>query len=83
MVWGCPVQLKELVEKEVIAYYEMFGSELVLYFRRFEAGETRKINIDLKAQVPGNYKGVASSAYLYYDNENKNWNNGLQVQVME
>jgi alpha-2-macroglobulin-like protein len=76
-------QLKELVEKDVIAYYEIFGSELVLYFRSLNAQETRKINIDLKAQIPGTYKGIASSAYLYYNNEHKNWNPGLQVEVGE
>ena len=76
-------QLKELVDKNVIAYYEIFSSELVLYFRNLNAQETRKINIDLKAQIQGTYKGVASSAYLYYNNEHKNWNPGLQVEVVE
>ncbi len=78
-----PWQLKELVEKEIVDYYEIFGSELVLYFRQMDARETRKISIDLKAQVPGQYLGMASSAYLYYDNGNKNWNNGLHVEIVE
>ncbi|KOS05818.1 hypothetical protein AM493_07035 [Flavobacterium akiainvivens] len=78
-----PWQLKELVEKEVVDYYEIFGSELVLYFRAIDAKETRKINIDLKAQIPGQYTGVASSAYLYYNNEHKNWNNGLTVEIVD
>jgi len=78
-----PWQLKELVEKEVVDYYEIFGSELVLYFRQMGPKETRKINIDLKAQVPGQYLGIASSAYLYYNNEHKNWNSGLAVEVTE
>lgn len=76
-------QLKELVDKNVIAYYEIFGSELVLYFRSLNARENRNINIDLKAQIPGIYKGIASSAYLYYSNEHKNWNPGLLVEVVE
>lgn len=78
-----PWQLKELVEKEIVDYYEIFGSELVLYFRQMGPQESRKINIDLKAQVPGKYSGIASSAYLYYNNEHKNWNNGLAVEVVE
>lgn len=78
-----PWQLKELVEKEVVDYYEIFGSELVLYFRQMGPKETRKINIDLKAQVPGHYRGIASSAYLYYNNEHKNWNDGLAVEITE
>lgn len=78
-----PWQLKELVEKEIVDYYEIFESELVFYFREMDALETRKINLDLKAQLPGNYQGIASSAYLYYNNEHKNWNNGLQVEIIE
>jgi TonB-dependent SusC/RagA subfamily outer membrane receptor len=77
-----PWQLKELVEKNAIDYYEIFGNELVFYFRKLNANETRKINIDLKAIVPGNYQGVASSAYLYYENEHKNWNQGIQIEVI-
>lgn len=78
-----PWQLKELVEKEIVDYYEIFESEVVFYFREMDALETRKINLDLKAQLPGNYQGIASSAYLYYNNEHKNWNSGLQVEITE
>lgn len=78
-----PWQLKELVEKEIVDYYEIFDSELVFYFRELDALETRKINLDIKAQLPGIYQGIASSAYLYYNNEHKNWNNGLQVEITE
>lgn len=77
-----PWQLKELMEKNIIDYYEIFGNELVFYFRKIDAKEIRKINIDLKAIVPGNYKGVASSAYLYYENEHKNWNQGIEIEVI-
>jgi len=77
-----PWQLKELMEINKVDYYEIFGSELVFYFRKLEAKETRKINIDLKAIVPGIYKGIASSAYLYYENEHKNWNSGLEIEVI-
>ncbi|TDW52418.1 TonB-dependent SusC/RagA subfamily outer membrane receptor [Flavobacterium sp. 270] len=77
-----PWQLKELVDKNVVDYYEIFGSELVFYFRKMDPKEIKKINIDLKAIVPGNYKGVASSAYLYYENEHKNWNKGINIEVI-
>ncbi|PXY45916.1 TonB-dependent receptor plug domain-containing protein [Flavobacterium hydrophilum] len=77
-----PWQLKELVEKNIVDYYEIFDSELVLYFRKLDGRENRKVNIDLKAIIPGKYKGVASSVYLYYENENKNWNSGIEVEVV-
>ncbi|WP_291152766.1 TonB-dependent receptor plug domain-containing protein [Flavobacterium sp. UBA7680] len=77
-----PWQLKELIDKNIVDYYEIFGNELVFYFRKLEAKETRKVNIDLKAIVPGKYKGIASSVYLYYENEHKNWNQGLEIEVL-
>lgn len=78
-----PRQLKELMDKKVVDYYEIFESELVLYFREIGPAENRRINIDVKAQIPGNYVGIASSAYLYYNNEHKNWNNGLALEISE
>lgn len=77
-----PWQLKELVEKNAVDYYEIFDNELVFYFRKLNGKEIRKINVDFKAIVPGSYKGVASSAYLYYEKEHKNWNQGLQIEVL-
>ncbi len=76
-----PMQLKELIDKQIVDYYEIFGSELVLYFRDLAQSEIKKINLDLKAIIPGNYQAVASSAYLYYDNQNKIWNNGLELEI--
>ncbi len=78
-----PWQLKELTEKNIVDYYEILGNELVLYFRKLNSMEIRKVNIDLKAIIPGNYKAVASSAYLYYENEHRNWNSGLEIEVLK
>lgn len=77
-----PWQLKELVDKNIVDYYEIFGNELVFYFRKLDGRENRKINIDFKAVAPGSYRGVASCAYLYYENEHKNWNSGLEMEVL-
>lgn len=76
-------QLKELVEKEKVDYYEIFHNELVLYYRSFNALEKKQIQIDFKAIIPGKYQGVASSTYLYYDNANKKWNKGVELEVVE
>ncbi|MET0391551.1 MAG: TonB-dependent receptor plug domain-containing protein [Chitinophagaceae bacterium] len=78
-----PWQLKELVEKNQAAYYEIFDNYLVFYWMGFAAGETKTINLDLKAEVPGLYKGKASTTYLYYTPEHKHWQEGLEVEVME
>lgn len=78
-----PWQLKELIEKKEVAYYEIFDNYLVLYWMGFGVNETKKINLDLKAEVPGKYKGKASTTYLYYTPEYKHWNDGVEVEVMQ
>ena len=77
-----PWQLKEIMEKSEVAYYEIFDNYLVLYWMGFSANETKKINLDLKAEIPGTYKGKASNVYLYYTPEYKNWNDGAEIEVM-
>jgi alpha-2-macroglobulin-like protein len=74
-------QLKELIEKEQVAYYEIFDNYLVLYWMGFAAKETKTINLDLKAEVPGAYKGKASNVYLYYTPEHKYWSDGLEADI--
>jgi len=74
-------QLKELMEKGQIAYYEIFDNYLVLYWMGFAAKETKNIHLDLKADIPGVYKAKASNVYLYYTPEYKYWNEGLNVVV--
>lgn len=76
-----PWQLKELLDKKQVAYYEVFDNYLVLYWMGFAASETKTIKLDLKAEIPGTYKGKASNTYLYYTPEYKNWNDGLEVEI--
>lgn len=76
-----PWQLKEMQEKKMFDYYEVIGSNLVLYYRGMGPKEERVINLDLKADIPGEYEAPASSAYLYYTNEFKTWDAGGKVIV--
>jgi len=78
-----PWQLKEMMEKNQVAYYEIFDNYLVLYWMGFAVNETKKINLDLKAEIPGTYKAKASNTYLYYTPEYKHWNDGVDVEVKE
>jgi len=68
-----PWQLKEIQEKKIVDYYEVVGSNIVLYYRQMAPSEVKEINLDLKAEIPGEYQAPASSAYLYYTNEFKCW----------
>ncbi len=76
-----PWQLKELVEKNKVAYYEIFDNYLVFYWMGFAPGETKTIGLDLKAEIPGRYKAKAGTVYLYYMPEFKFWVEGLEAVV--
>lgn len=76
-----PWQLKEMQEKKMFDYYEVIGSNLVLYYRGMDPKEEKMINLDLKADIPGEYEAPASSAYLYYTNEFKTWDAGGKIIV--
>lgn len=73
--------LKDMVEKKQVSYYEIFDNYLVVYWEHFEAGETKKINLDLKVEFAGEYTGKASNIYLYYMPEAKYWNEGIKVNI--
>ncbi len=66
-------QLKEMQEKEVIDFYEIIGNNVACYYRDLAPNEQKQINLDLKAEIPGDYDAPASSAYLYYTSEQKDW----------
>ena len=73
---GCsaqPWQLKEMMDKKLIDYYEINGNLLNIYYRQMAPNETKTLNFDLKAEVPGKFQAPASTAYLYYTNEYKDW----------
>ncbi len=80
---GCsaqPWQLKEMQDKKIIDYYEISGNQLNIYYRQMAPNEVKTLNFDLKAEVQGKFLSPASSAYLYYTNEYKEWQS---LQVLE
>ncbi|MFO0749629.1 MAG: alpha-2-macroglobulin family protein [Myxococcota bacterium] len=76
-------QLKELVDKGQVAFFETGPREVVLYFRDLAPSVAKTIPLDLLATVPGSYKAAASSAYLYYTNDKKVWADGVSIAVKE
>lgn len=76
-----PWQLKEIMESNKVAYYEIFDNYLVFYWMGFAPNETKTISLDLKADIPGTYKAKASTAYLYYTPEYKNWSEGTEIVI--
>lgn len=56
-----------------IAFWELRGRELVLYWRDMAPDAKVELALDVIARIPGRYRGPASRAYLYYDPEAKHW----------
>ena len=77
-----PWQLKKLEEQGLCDYYELKGNYLILYYRGLTAGEKRTINLDLKADIAGQFEAAASVTYLYYENEYRNWASGAEILVL-
>ncbi|MDY8135256.1 TonB-dependent receptor plug domain-containing protein [Aquimarina sp. 2201CG5-10] len=78
-----PWQLKEILEKQKVAFYEIFDNYLVLYWREFAPSETKTINLDLKADIAGKYQAPASTIYEYYADEYKKWISGNTLEIMK
>lgn len=74
-------QLKELRDKQAFDFYEIIDNKLAIYYRELGPSETREINLDLKAELPGSFLSVASCAYLYYTSEFQHWVAGTKVEV--
>jgi uncharacterized protein YfaS (alpha-2-macroglobulin family) len=73
--------LNDLVEMRDIEAFEIFNNYLVIYLSKLNPSENKKINITLKAEIAGIFQAPASTSYLYYDRENKVYNDGLKVNI--
>jgi TonB-dependent SusC/RagA subfamily outer membrane receptor len=78
-----PWQLKELIEKKMVDFYEVRKNYVVFYYRTLSPDAMHTISLDLKAEVPGVYQAPASTAYLYYTNEFKHWEAGEKVTIQK
>jgi TonB-dependent SusC/RagA subfamily outer membrane receptor len=76
-----PWQLREMKEKGVFDFYEMIDGNLVVYYREMAPGAEVTLYFDLKAEVPGEFLGAASSAWLYYTNEFKYYTKGERIII--
>ena len=64
-----------------IAAWETRGRELILYWRDLAPDAKIELPIDLICRVPGQYRGPASRAYLYYNADAKHWVDPLEVTI--
>lgn len=64
-----------------VSYWETRGRELVLYWRGMTPKQVVTFGLDLVANIPGEYRGPASRAYLYYNADHKHWVDPVRVKV--
>jgi hypothetical protein len=74
-------QLKDYVKEGRISYWELRGRELILYWRGLAKDQQVEVNLDLICRVPGEYRGPASRAYLYYNADHKHWVEPLAIEI--
>jgi hypothetical protein len=55
--------------------------ELVLYWRDLAPQQKIEVSVDLICNIPGEYRGAASRAYLYYNADRKYWAPPLSVTI--
>ena len=80
-------QLKELAAKPAkgepaLGHWELNGRELALYWRGLGPKQAVELSLDLIADIPGDYRGPASRAYLYYGAESKRWLDPLAIRIL-
>lgn len=74
-------QLEQLQERGEIAFFETRPREVTIYWDGLHDGDSHEVELDLVAFVPGAFTGPASSAYPYYNDDEKAWDAGLQVAI--
>jgi hypothetical protein len=68
-------------ERGDIDAWEVRGRELILYWRDLAPDKKIDVQIELICRVPGEYRGPASRAYLYYNADQKCWADPLQIVI--
>jgi hypothetical protein len=76
-----PWQLKEMQDKKLFDYYEIFEGYVVLHFERINANELKSVAFDLKADIPGTYEAPASTAFLYYSHDQRHWVSPAKIAI--
>lgn len=76
-----PWQLKQLVDEKKCDFYELWDGFAVFHFEGLPAGESRRIDLDLRADIAGTFEAPAAQAFLYYENDKRLWSKPERVVV--
>ena len=70
-----------LQERGEIAYFEIRGKSLILYWTNIPSTFSMDVDIPLVGSIPGSYQAAASYIYEYYDKDNIYWMKGMDLTV--
>ena len=76
-----PWQLKKLVDEKKCDFYELWDGFAVFHFEQIAPGETRSLDLDLRADVAGSFESPASQAFLYYSNDQRVWSKPERLEI--
>ncbi|MBK7938075.1 MAG: hypothetical protein IPJ82_13720 [Lewinellaceae bacterium] len=76
-----PWQLKKLVDEKKCDFYELWDGFAVFHFEQIAAGETRVLDLDLRADIAGAFEAPASQAFLYYSNDQRVWSKPERLTI--
>ncbi|MCB9354711.1 MAG: carboxypeptidase regulatory-like domain-containing protein [Lewinellaceae bacterium] len=77
-----PWQLKKLVEEKKCDFYELWDGFAVFHFEQLAPNERRVLNLDLRADIAGNFEAPASQAFLYYSNDQRVWSKPERLSIV-
>ena len=81
---GCvvsPIQLRDLQQGKQVDFYEIKGNRIFLYYRQMAPSEVKNITLTMNPILKGRFEASASSAYLYYTAERKDWAKGVEILI--
>jgi len=76
-----PENLEKLKEKNVIEKYDATGRQITVYVRRMKTGEPLAFSYELKAKFPVKAKAPKSTAYEYYNPDNRVETTPVEIEV--
>jgi uncharacterized protein YfaS (alpha-2-macroglobulin family) len=62
-------QLRELIRKGEIDYYEINGNQIHLYMLSMNPNEIKIFYISFRAEYPGSFRTLANNVFEYYQPE--------------
>ena len=75
-------QLKELKDNKKVDFYETKPGQVIFYWRALPADfESENLEISFTSKFAGDYTGQASRVYLFYNDEEKIWADGLSLKI--